>query len=307
VKKYDITRRDDIDKKIVIDNGLDQRLRELRDFTLLDDDDAVIFIDGKEGSGKSQAARQIGYLLAKWSNRPFGVKNVHNSLSSYMNWVMRTEDDNPDKDKPGRVSILDEGKKILNKMRQMSSSNVKWTDFMSENRNFNVFHIICAPAFHDIDPNTATWRTKLLVHMMKETEDTDNSDYMSGKTLKRGGYEYYDAPMLRHIYSSDYRYFEDPSGKGHLRDVDTLTQEEQGAYEKQKRKEMRNKYGENSGFADKTTRIVGACLRYMKSESMMSKACEYNKDVLEVPKRTFRYHVNKWIDDKYDAEEAASN
>lgn len=285
---YDPDRTDDT---IVLHEALDNSLKRARDGAVLDDEDTVIFIDGQEGSGKSQTARQLGYLLAQWSGTEFSLDNVHNSLQSYIDFVLNN------KGEPGTVSILDEGKKILNKYRMMASDNVEFTEFLSENRDYNMHHIICAPSFHDVGEYVAKWRMRFLIHHYKKYVDTDDGRYMSGRKLKRGNYYLYDSNQdLWYHYDQDGYSYPDKWVCHHtIKDVDPLTDDEYQRYRERKQKSIEEKYGGKQRL-DKTTKVVGACLKYVKDKELMSKACRHSEDWLDVPKTTFRYHVNKWMD-----------
>jgi len=279
------------DETIVFHKSLDQSLKRARDGALLDDEDTVIFIDGQEGSGKSQTARQIGYMLARWSNTSFGLENVHNDLQSYIDFVLNHDGE------PGTVCILDEGKKILNKFRQMAEDNVKFTDFLSENRDYNMHHIICAPSYHQIGEYVAKWRMRFLLHHYKTYEDTDDERYMSGRKLVRGNYYLYDSDenLWYHYDQPGYSYPKAKKSVCHhtIKDVDPLTDEEQQEYKRRKHDKIEEKYGGRSQL-DKTTKVVGACIKYVRDKNLMTKARDHAQDWFDIPKTTFRYHVKKW-------------
>jgi len=290
---YDVPRKQ-TDETIVFHKDLDRTLKRMRDGAVLDDEDTVIFIDGSEGSGKSQTARQIGYMLARWSDTPFSLDNVHNNLQSYIDFSL--QDDRPD----GMVSILDEGKKILNKFRQMSGDNVEFTEFLSENRTFNMHHIICAPSYHGIGEYVAKWRMRFLIHHYKTYVDTDDPRYMSGRKLVRGNYELYDSDkeLWKHYDYDGYTYPDQYDIKHTIKDVDPLKEEEQEDYEEQKERDIYEKYGDKS-FQNPRTRAVGATVNYVRDERLMSKAYEANEENLDMSKRSFRRHLKKWEEEVY--------
>lgn len=295
---YEVSRVDD-DRTVYLHKRLDQALRRVRDYTVNDDDDSLIFVDGKEGSGKSKTARQIGYVLAKWNNTSFGLENIHNSLDSYMKGVMGED---ASRDLPsGRVHILDESKNVLNKMRQTSKSNVDFTNFMSENRDFNVHHIICAPAFHDIDPNTAKWRMNFLIHMLKQREATDDRRYKSGERLDRGEFKaYQNKSELIRAYNNPYSYPDEYQVRGRFKDVEVLSDEELERYREQKREEMRSKFLRGSGFKDLTAQAIAAVLSHAKSERAVSRIYDEYSEALSMAKRTFRDKINGFLDEEFD-------
>ena len=98
-----------------------------------DEMDSVIVIDGKEGTGKSQGGRLIGAYLAYKTNMELkedkiqlNEKNVHFGLEEYIK--------SSENGVPFQINILDESRQVLNKKRSMSSINVKFTNWLSENR-----------------------------------------------------------------------------------------------------------------------------------------------------------------------------
>jgi hypothetical protein len=288
------------DKNIYLHKKLDKSLKFQSDQTLNDNQDSVIVCDGPEGSGKSQTARQIGWLLSKWSGTSFGMDNVHNDVQDYIDASLGSG--------PGTVHILDEGKELSSK-DAMKKKVKRFENYMSENRNDNQYHIICIPRAHDLERNIAKHRLKIIINHIKKSKETDDDDYMSGRRPVLGMYRVFSQGQSwkYHYDKKNYSYPDQWYCRDRMNDCEVFNDEQLERYEKQKDKKKEEKYGsDGSGFASKTTRVVGACLRYLKDESLMSKACEHNDDILETPKRTFRYHVNKWIDEQYDAEEAAS-
>ncbi len=130
------------------------------------DEDSVFLIDGKESAGKSKFARQItwviSYILKKYHNinRDFNTNNIYFKLEEYIKSSLKGQ--------KYQVNVLDESRKILNRRNIMNKDSRKFTDYLSECRKFNQFHIIILPAFHDIDKYIILWRTKLLLHCIKE-------------------------------------------------------------------------------------------------------------------------------------------
>lgn len=285
------------DRTVYLQKDLDHALKRIRDYTVNDDDDSLIFVDGLEGSGKSKTARQIGYVMSKWNDTSFGLENIHNDLESYKEQVMDVDD--PEDFDSGRVAILDEAKNTLDRLRQMSSSNVDFTNFMSENRDFNMHHIICAPAFHDIDPNTVKWRMNFLVHMKKGVTGADSPDYMSGERLQRGGFEAYENDEeLLYAYNNKYQYPDSPAIQGWFKDVEVLSDEELRQYKKQKHEEMREKYAEGGGFTDLQLQALGAVLEHAKSNRDVTTIFKEYEDKVDMAQRTFRDKINTFLDEE---------
>jgi hypothetical protein len=185
----------------------------------------------------------------------------------------------------------------------MGKEAVRFTNYLSECRHRNQVHIICAPSFQDVDAYVAKWRMKFLIHLDKEWERVDDPDYLSGERPVLGKYYVYDNNrFLRDKYDAgNYAYPKKWYARDRFSYIEPLTDEELQAYESQKEKKMREKYGTNS-FASKTDQVVGACLTYVKDEQLMAKACRNAEDWLGIPVTTFRYHVNKWLKERFDAD-----
>jgi len=288
------------DKNIYLHKKLDKALKYHRDATVNDNQDGVIVYDGPEGSGKSKTARQIGYLQAKWAGTSFGMENIFHDVQNYIDFCLQAE--------PGTVAVLDEGKQLSSK-DAMKKKVKNFENYMSENRNENLFHNICIPRAHDLEGNIAKHRMKMLISHRKMQEETDDERYMSGHRPVLGVYRVYGQGQdwKYHYEKKNYTYPDQWYCRDRMNNCEVLTDEQLRMYEKQKNKRKSEKYGSDDGFASKTTRVVGGCLRYLKDNQLVSKACQHNDDILDTPKRTFRYHVNKWIDNQYDAESAASN
>lgn len=168
------------------------------------DDDVVILITGDEGAGKSKLARQIGayatHKINQWGgNTTFGLDNIHFRLEPYM------ETAKTNITKKGWVNLLDEGRTTANRKRSTGSVNVKFTNYLSECRADNHIHIICLPAFHDIDSYVAIWRSKLVIKCEKKHVKDVKSK--SGYTLKRGMFKAFKKNQaLINVYYHKLRY-----------------------------------------------------------------------------------------------------
>lgn len=151
--------------------------------SLEQDDDVVILITGDEGAGKSKLARQIGayanHKINEWGgNTTFGLDNIHFRLDPYM------ETAKAHIKQKGWVNLLDEGRSTANRKRSTTGVNVKFTNYLSECRADNHIHIICLPAFHDIDSYIAIWRSKLVIKC--EKKHVKDAKSKSGYSLQRG-------------------------------------------------------------------------------------------------------------------------
>lgn len=159
--------------------------------------DLVIVIDGKEGSGKSTFGRQIAYYCSKELGTKFTVDNIHFDLQEYINTSLHSEQ--------YTINLLDEGRKLLNKKRSNSRETVTFTNYLSECRDKQQVHIILLPAFHDLDTYVVLWRMDFLIHLDKyHVEDEKVS---TGWRLVLGNYKVFDNNnALKKFYNFKYSY-----------------------------------------------------------------------------------------------------
>lgn len=201
--------------------------------------DLCIVLDGHEGSGKSQASRQLGYYCAQILGSHFdrdGVYNIHNDLDKYI--------DSCNANGKYYISILDESRHVLNSKRSMSAEAVRFTNFLSECRSKNQIHIIILPSFHDLDRYIAQWRMSILI-TMKKTWFTDDKILLGGHRLELGHYKgYVNNKFLRKIYDQKgFGYPKKAEFEGRFDNVEVLTPEGLVVYENQKNLKMIEKYG----------------------------------------------------------------
>lgn len=252
--------------------------------------DGVIFIDGGEGTGKSFAARQLGYYISKELGTPFGVDNVHNDAQDYINFSL---------DAPlGSVVILDEGRKVLNSKRSMGKEAVKFTNYLSECReDIHQFHIICAPSFQDIDSYVTKWRMKMLIHMFKTYEKATDK-YRNGEKPVLGNYLVFDnnKALKNHYDQRNYTYPSQWWAKGKFNGTEVFTEEQIQKYKRQKKGKMREKYGGGRAMSSKD-KAVQAAIKYVKDNKLMSDAYKSYKNSLEFSKRTFTRNLGKVLDE----------
>jgi len=293
---YELPHRD---TNIYIYKEFDQILKEQRDFTLNDDQDTLILIDGNEGSGKSQTARQIGYILAEWAGTPFSDENIHQDAKSYIQHAAQAS--------PGTVVILDEGRDVLNRRRAMSKSNTEFTNYTSRNRAANLFQIICVPSYHDLDSNIAKHRAKFLIHCFKHFDDDadPHKGYVSGVKCVPGHYAVYDqGQSLRyHHEKGNYTYPDQYVVRDSMNDAEPLTDEELQRYNDEKHDIIESKYLDatedwKKDFVDLMERTpdvlnsINAAVRYLRDNKMMTDVYR-SQENLTYQKRTFREHMQK--------------
>jgi len=208
--------------------------------------DLLIVIDGAEGSGKSQTARQIGYYCAHVLGTKFDTetsKNIHFDLNDYMKTSMEGE--------KGRILILDESRKILNKKRSMGKEAVAFTNFLSECRSRNQVHIIVLPAYHDLDSNIALWRLSMVIHMQKEWIQDEKIE-LGGHELRLGGFRAFaNNEKLKMCYQwKGYRYPNEYLCRDRFKHAEVLSDRGMINYEEKKQFFIKLKYAEDKPQKD---------------------------------------------------------
>lgn len=232
-------------KSIYLHKGFCRELDVLLYGAKYKDQDVVIVIDGAEGSGKTHTAKQVAAYCSIKMSVPFdydGMTNIHNDIDKYIKSSIYS----PKKS----IHILDEGRKILNRKRSMGEEAVRFTNYLSECRDLNQIHIICIPAFHDLDRNVAQWRLSFVIHMIKK--------WKKNPSIKLGGYElllgeyklYMNNAKLRQCY--DYYGFAYPKQYtiySKINSTEVLSSKGLREYYKQKGKARKEKYMEGGVFS----------------------------------------------------------
>jgi len=205
--------------------------------------DIVLVIDSREGSGKSRSARIIGaYISWKFAqlgiDSPFSVKNIHFTIKDYI--------DSSENGKPYQINIMDESREALNRKRGMSTQNVFFTNWLSENRDKRQVHIILLPAIHDLDSYVSMWRMHLLIHCIKRHIPDPTSDV--GCKVVRGEFKVYEnTKELQQVINNKqkYGYYAYPKYPKYVRkfkDTEPFTPQEIKEYEEKKAGKRRTKY-----------------------------------------------------------------
>lgn len=170
-----------------IDWSINKNLQQNLDILLNDvknsQMDLVVVIDGPEGLGKSFLARGLGMYCATKLGIPFTSSDITFDIDPYIGNSLRAAKDGI----KHKINLLDEARKVLNRARGGSGSNVKFTNYLSECRALGQVHIILAPAFHDLDKYLVLWRMSVLIHCVKNYKQDKNSD--TGVSLFRGEYK----------------------------------------------------------------------------------------------------------------------
>jgi hypothetical protein len=101
--------------------------------------------------------------------------------------------------------VLDEARNVLNRKSSMSKINKKFTNYVSECAKKRQIHILCIPAFHDLDKYITLWRMKFVVNIKKWFEESTKNK--SGYKLARGRYKLYmNDNYLKDSYNYPYKY-----------------------------------------------------------------------------------------------------
>ena len=225
--------------------------------------DLVLVFDGPEGGGKSTAARQLGFYCSEKLGSKFEtdtVYNIHNDIDKYI----RSSSEGNKYD----VHILDEARKILNRKRSTSKDAVRFTNYLSECRFMNQVHIICIPAFHDLDRYVAQWRLSFVIHMYKEWSINESVE-LGGHELHLGAFKLYmNDSFLKYAYDSPgFQYPKLPLTKDRFNKFEVLSSEGEKAYEKQTYDQMKFKYlldgkTEKESIKDMSIRLRNILLTY---------------------------------------------
>lgn len=191
--------------KVVLCNGvkwsIDKRFKQKLDIALDDvkhsEMDLVIPITGKEGAGKSFAARSIAMYCATFLGSSFDVDDVVFELDAYIK--------NSDKKGLFAINVLDEARNVLGRSKTRSKDVIRFLDYISECRDKQQIHIICLPAFHDLASYIVLWRTSFIMEFKKN--HVKNDKRLSGFELKRGEFRVYtDKNDLEKYYDIRFKY-----------------------------------------------------------------------------------------------------
>jgi hypothetical protein len=117
------------------------------------DKDCFLVIDGKEGSGKSFLALQIG----KYFDKSLTLDRVCFSAEEFKNAIFKA--------KKGQCIIFDEAFTGLSSRSSLSSVNRALISLAMQMRQKNLFVIIVLPTFFLLDKYIALFRTKALIHV----------------------------------------------------------------------------------------------------------------------------------------------
>lgn len=138
-----------------IDDVLRRELDKVRYRVLNKDFDFVGLIDGREGSGKSVLAMQVGAYL----DPNFSLDNI---VFTSEEFISKIKDP---KTKKGSCILLDEAFNALNSRASMTEVNRSMGAVATEMRQKNLFILIVLPSFFDLDKQFALHRSSSLIHV----------------------------------------------------------------------------------------------------------------------------------------------
>lgn len=145
-----------IEKEITLDGYLKTNLDE--GIKLLHKDfDQVWFVDGYEGSGKSDLASTCAYYVNKEETRHTLIKRICQTAESFENAIMSAE--------KYEAVVLDEAYGGMSSSGSIAKVNRVLQRRFTEIRAKNLFVFILAPSFMDIMRYFALWRSKCLLHV----------------------------------------------------------------------------------------------------------------------------------------------
>lgn len=173
VKVFDETNK----KEFYLDGILKDNL-DLIKKKIAHDWDMVFIIGGIEGGGKSTLAQQLARYL---SGARFTLNHICFSPEDFMEKITRDEFL-----RKGDTLILDEGF-LINSRASMSKLNRTFLSILAECRQKNLFLVIVAPNFFDLDKNIALWRSRGLFYVYHES-------------FERGFFRFYNYDLKKKLY-----------------------------------------------------------------------------------------------------------
>jgi len=150
-----------------IDSVLKKELDQVRYRVLEKDFDFVTIVDGREGSGKSVLAMQMGAYL----DPRFSLDNI---VFTSEEFIKKIKDP---KIKKGACIILDEAFNAINSRASMTEVNRSMGAVATEMRQKNLFIIIVLPSYFDLDKQFAIHRASSLIHVYLKN-NVDRGQYL---------------------------------------------------------------------------------------------------------------------------------
>lgn len=166
------------------DGYLWSNLEYYRNMTINHDADCVGVIDGNEGTGKSVLAQQVAKALDV--DHDIAPEQIVFKATQF-NAVVR-------KLKKGKAIVYDESQEGLDRRNWQKSSEI--THMLRVCRQRNLFLIMVAQSFYDLDFRVAVRRSRFLLHVYW-VPDSDK------KIFTRGQYRFYSDEQKKRLYCSN--------------------------------------------------------------------------------------------------------
>jgi hypothetical protein len=179
------------DKKTnnLIEYYMDDRLKNNLDNKVIPslqkrDKDCFIVIDGKEGTGKSTVALQIG----KYVDPTLDLSRIVFDADAFRDAIFKA--------KKGQVVVFDEAFSGLSSRSALSSVNKVLVSLMMQMRQKNLMILLVLPTFFMLDKYAALFRAKALIHVYENKG-------------VRGYFKLYNSKLKKDLYlagKKDYSY-----------------------------------------------------------------------------------------------------
>lgn len=143
--------------------------------------DAVILIDGMEGSGKSTMGAQTGSVIASELKVPFTLENIVTDANSAMEKLEKMPDNS--------ILMIDEASLVFSSKDTMKKEQRQLINVMQIIRQKNMVLIIVLPQFFELNKYIAVHRSLFLLHV-----------YADGAKKQRGRFAYFSTKTKNKLY-----------------------------------------------------------------------------------------------------------
>jgi len=141
-----------------MENRLFENIQKIKKNLNNKDEDYVCVVDGREGSGKSVFAMQLGCAVDSHLN----LSRITMNAEQFKNAIFNA--------KKGQAVIFDEAFTGLSSRSSMSEVNRLIVSMMMMMRQKNLFVIIVLPSFFMLDKYCALFRSRSLIHIHKKKD-----------------------------------------------------------------------------------------------------------------------------------------
>ena len=139
------------------------------------DEDYVLVIDGKERTGKSTLAFQIGAYV----DHSFNINRICFTADEFRHAIINA--------KPHECIVFDEAYRGLGSTSALSEVNKILKGMMMEMGQKNLFVIVVIPTFYLLEKYVALWRARTLIHVFRLRK-------------KKGYWRLYNSNMKQRLY-----------------------------------------------------------------------------------------------------------